>query len=150
MGYWNPGWIPRDEKKPFNWEEFAEEFYTHVVKWQGKIEQEVGGLEDILTEVIKKTGYVEITDLKNRVEELEELHYKNQLYPKDHNYPEPTHSEPKPHICGECEHTWEYTRCSPEAVSIVACRKNPKFDWKFHAVKKSQEACNEFRPRGES
>jgi len=91
-----------------------------------------------------------INGLGGRLEKLEKLHYKDQPYPKDHNYPEPTHSEPKPHICGECEHTWEYTGCSPEAVSIVACRKNPKFDWKFHAVKKSQEACNEFRPRGES
>jgi len=44
-----------------------------------------------------------INGLGGRLEKLEKLHYKDQPYPEDHNYPEPTHSKSKPHTCGECK-----------------------------------------------
>ena len=88
-----------------------------------------------------ETRRCETNELKKRVGELENWFEALKVW-------WPKAEKPKPHTCGECEHTWEYTGCSPKAVSIISCRKNPKFDWEFHAVKKSHEDCNEFRQRG--
>jgi len=78
--------------------------------------------------------------LRQRIKELEDLHYKNQPYPEDHNYPEPTHSKPKPHTCGECMKPFyrsDYGLCRSHPVVRKGCQ--PIAIWREH------EACENFK-----
>ena len=82
----------------------------------------------------------ETRDLAKRVGELETLHYKDQPYPEDHNYPEPTHSKSKFHTCGECVNPFwrgDYGLCRSHPVVRKGC--HPIAIWREH------EACENFK-----
>ena len=84
-----------------------------------------------------------------RIEVLEKLHYKDHPYPEDHNYPEPVHSKPKPHTCGECRRPWR-KESDGGMIFMLACRHNKKPDKEVSWRSEDDEACGKFKSREES
>ena len=84
-----------------------------------------------------------------RIEVLEKLHYKDHPYPEDHNYPEPVHSKPKPHTCGECRRPWR-KESDGGMIFMLACRHNKKPDKEVSWRSEDDEACSKFKSREES
>ena len=145
MGYWNPGWpgfsTRNDKGVEMDWTCFKQ-ISTRVeslARRVGELEGQPGAfLEPWVSHLETR-----INDYSKRIQSLEELHYKNQPYPKEHKYPEPTHSKPKPHTCGECQHPFyrsDFGLCRSHPVVRKGCQ--PIAIWREH------EACDNFK--GES
>jgi hypothetical protein len=115
---------------------------ARILSWAGKIEGRVQSLELNLGCMVE----TRLRSLRRRIEKLEELHYKNQPYPEDHNYPELTHHKPKPHTCGECRHPWRKVAWAGVEKNLACFKHQTSVEWRdFYAP-----ACDDFVLRGES
>ena len=142
MGYWNPGFVPRKEAK-FDWEEFAEQMYDYVARWQEGIEKRVKSLETtemMADNELRETGAGLHNDIGRVREKLND------------------HLRIGHHNCGKCHHfctvriTDDTSPVGGDAIFDVCAkglhRGHEKF--KLSPAQSDDEACLDFESKGES